>query len=91
MEEQKNFEAQTSNEKDQFTTVEQCMGHIEDQDRYIAQLEQQLDKAKARVKFYEDFSNRSLIKLNFCVNLLKYSGNDVLAKIAQKVDKAYEL
>ena len=95
MEEKKNFEAQPSNENenvnDQFTTIEQCKAHIEDQDRYIGQLEAQLDVAKSDVEFYKGYGNRTQVKLTFCLQLLKLSGDDRLAAIADKVSDAYKI
>lgn len=97
MEENKKIEAQPSNENenvnvnDQFTTIEQCKAHIEDQDRHIGQLEAQLDDAKSDMEFYKKFGNRTHVKLTFCLQLLKLSGDDRLAAIAEKVSKAYEI
>lgn len=95
MEENKKIEAQPSTENenvnDQFTTIEQCKAHIEDQDTYIAQLEAKLENANSEAKFFKGYSNRAINKLTFCLKLLKFSGNDVLTAIAEKVDKAYEI
>lgn len=95
MEENKNIEAQPSNENenanDQFTTVEQCKAHIEDQDEYIAQLEAQLQVAKSDTDFYKGYGNRAQVKLTFCLQLLKLSGKDKLKAIAERVEKTYEI
>lgn len=95
MEENKNIEAQPSNENenvnDQFKTIEECKLHIEDQYRYIGQLEAQLQVAKSDADFYKGYGNRAQVKLTFCLQLLKLSGDDRLAAIAERVEKTYEI
>lgn len=91
MEKEKNIEAQTSNENDQFTTVEECKDYIEEQKTYIKQLEDKLDTLNNKIEFLGGYSNRAHVKLTFCLQLLKLSGNDVLKAIAEKVDKTFEI
>ena len=83
---------------DQFTTIEECVEHIEGQDTYIAELEGEIEKQKKDVekleadsKFYMDFAIRQSKKLTLCLQLLKLSDNPLMVSVAQKIEKTYDI
>lgn len=90
---------------DQFTTIEECVEHIEGQDTYIAELEGEIaelegeiekqkkdvEKLEVDSKFYMDFANRQSKKLTLCLQLLKLSDNPLMVSVAQKIEKTYDI
>lgn len=83
---------------DQFTTIDECVEHIECQNTYIAELEGKIEKQKKDVekleadsKFYVDFTNRQSKKLTLCLQLLKLSDNPLMVSVAQKIEKTYDI
>ena len=83
---------------DQFTTIDECIEHIEGQDTCIAELEGKIEKQREKLdtlesdnKFYTDFANRQSKKLTLCLQLLKLSDNPLMVSIARKIENTYDI
>lgn len=95
-ENEKSFEAQPTPEKTSSATVDEIKLHIEDLERYIAQLEAQADERRKKLKDTEEMLNACrksyinlLNKYKFMIIVAKVNATKEIKELIEKVDKQY--
>jgi len=98
MENEKNFEAQPTPENASSATDDECKLHIEDLERYIAQLKAQADERRKKLKDTEESLNTSrkayinlLNKYTFMMTVAKVNATKEIKELIEKVDKQYDI